>query len=183
MSATASSAFFHSLEPPRFGVVGTACDLQQVEFEKLRAQMRCALLGIVVAVVVLVLDSIPYTDTCREHACLTTATPAVCLDIRTTPAMILTRSSLGLCPVAGLVCRWSLLSLIPNKSRVYLIERGLKPKGQIKEAAPFSPFCCFGDQHDGAPRAHKRRAAAAQGWAVVVLPAADRRQDAVSGRS
>lgn len=147
MSATASSALFHSFAPPRLAVTGAACDLHPAEFEKLRAQTRRGLLSVeaaVVAPVLVNLASVPLAHSCREDAWRATAAPAVVLDIRTIPAMIL--ALVVSWPPASCrfsVLRWSLRFPDPKEKSyrfTHLMKRRPETADEIRETAPFPTF-------------------------------------------
>lgn len=100
MSATASAALSHNFDPPR-STLGTAADLQYPECEKLLLPLKLRvrrLPGIVLTLKPLItappLTAVE-TANWREHACRASdMTEAVCLAVRTTPAIVFLSSRL-----------------------------------------------------------------------------------------
>jgi hypothetical protein len=125
MSATASSALFHTFEPPR-PTAGTAADLRPVECEKLLLPgQRVTNPTPDAALDTLTTTTPPTATNCREHARRTTnpGSGAVCLTTRATPAIL---------PILGkkLACKQTQHSNVSVVSSI--VTKKLKKEGKSR---------------------------------------------------
>jgi hypothetical protein len=132
MSATASSALFHTFEPPR-PTAGTAANLRPVECEKvLLPGQRVTNPTPDAALDTLTTTTPPTATNCREHARRTTnpGSGAVCLTTRATPAIL---------PIVGkkLACKQT------QHSNVSVVSIVASPRSQKKKASKSRPLQCI----------------------------------------